>query len=130
MNKETIKKAAEQGAVLQQIQMIVWDYMKTPKLQRKGIDMANEIYNLVEKQVKKEFLNQKAGQHGQEVRQKFSSNEVLGMISDKRRYTGHLNPKSDTYLSTSVSDYVYEINAKKLADFISEMLVKKDNNII
>ena len=49
INRELIQKAAEGGARLQQIQMIVWDYMQTPKLERNGVEMAIKIDNLYKK---------------------------------------------------------------------------------
>jgi len=48
-DEELIQKAAEGGARLQKIQMIVWDYMKKPKHQRNGVDMAMEIEALFDK---------------------------------------------------------------------------------
>jgi len=81
MNKETIKKALEKGAVLQQIQEIVWIYHAENKLHRNSFDMANEIYNLVEKQVRAEFLNQPANEHDQEVRRQLIS-EIMNILPD------------------------------------------------
>ena len=49
INKIVIQKAAEEGSRLQQIQMIVWDYMRTPKIKRDGVQMAINISNLFEK---------------------------------------------------------------------------------
>jgi len=45
--EEDIKKAAEAGTVLQNIQVIVWDYMETPMYLRNGVEMADKIYQLV-----------------------------------------------------------------------------------
>ena len=44
-----VRKAAEGGARLQKIQMIVWDYMMLPKHKRNGVDMAMKIEALFEK---------------------------------------------------------------------------------
>lgn len=51
--KENIQKSAEQGACLQRIQMIVWDYMEKPKHLRDGVEMANKIFEYVKKTLKK-----------------------------------------------------------------------------
>lgn len=45
---ESFEIAAKKGARLQEIQMIVWKYMQTPKYHRDGIRMAMDIEKLFE----------------------------------------------------------------------------------
>jgi hypothetical protein len=56
--EKNIIKAAIQGSCLQRIQMIVWDYMNTPKKKRDGVKMADKIFKEVlktQENVKKTF---------------------------------------------------------------------------
>lgn len=49
INELVVKKAAEESARLQKIQMIVWDYMQMQMHLRDGILMAIEISKLFKK---------------------------------------------------------------------------------
>lgn len=49
LSKEAIKKAANEGACLQRIQMIVWTYIEKPKHLRNGVEMASKIFEEVKK---------------------------------------------------------------------------------
>ena len=55
INKLTLQKAVEESARLQLIQLIVWDYMSKPKLERDGIIMAMEISKLFEDKKKNNY---------------------------------------------------------------------------
>ena len=52
LDEDTMLRVAREASCLQRIQMIVWKYMDTPKLERDGVDMAMEIFEDVKKTIK------------------------------------------------------------------------------
>lgn len=58
MTEQQLRKAGEEGACLQRIQMAVWKYMELPMAKRNGVEMANEIFEDVKKVVEEEAFKE------------------------------------------------------------------------